>query len=282
MVCAQVRPPRGPSVRAAVERGRVLSEGELEWISLPESSSGARMPPFAAGQLLERELGVEVVVEYACRHRTLLRMQSELLGAHALGLRNLLLITGPPLTMGEHPDALADVEVDSIGLTNMVGRLNLGLDVGGNPLGETTRFLVGVKLDPYAVDLEHELRRFEWKVEAGAEVAITPPVLDPETFERFLGEIAHCRIPVIASVPLLTDFRGAERLRRDVGPTGVPRALLERLRQAEAQGDEAKVGLEISAGVARALRKHVQGVQLVAASGAEPGLLALARSIQAD
>jgi homocysteine S-methyltransferase len=277
-VCAQVRPPRGPRTQRAVNRARLLADGGVGCISVPEAGGASRMPTFAAGLILERELEIEVLVEYACRHRTLLRMQSELIGAHALGLRNLLLVTGPPLTMGEHPDALADVEVDSIGLTNMVHRLNQGLDVGGNPLGEATSFLIGIKLDPYAVDLEHEIRRFEWKVGAGAEVAITPPVLDVEAFKRFLDEIAHCRIPVIASVPLLSDFRGAERLRRQVGPTGVPRPLLDRLRQAEAAGQEAQVGLEISMETARALREHVQGVQVVGKGGEEAALLQLAQA----
>lgn len=269
---AQVLPPRGCNPTGTLERVRQLREGGVELVSFPEGLGGARMPSLAIAQLCQREVGVEAVVEFACRQRTLLRMQSELLGAHALGLRNLLLVTGPPPSLGQ-PETQGALDVDSIGLTNMVQRLNQGLDVGGNPLGDATSFVIGVHLDPYAIDLELEVRRFEWKVEAGAQFAVTPPILDVEAFGRFLARIGHCRIPVIASVSQLASYRDAERVRRETGPSGVPKEVLERLREAERVGREAEVGLEIARATIAGLKGLAQGIQLISdPKGTSPSL----------
>ena len=272
----QVLPPRGCNPGPTLEWVRGLKADGVELVAFPEGMGGARMPPLAIAQLCQREAGVEVLVEYACRQRTLLRMQSEMLGAHALGQRNLLLVTGPPPAVGV-PEPHGAQEVDSIGLTNMVRRLNQGLDVGGNPLGDATSFVIGVHLDPWAIDVAHEVRRFEWKVDAGAEFAVTPPVLDVEGLSLFLRRIDHCRIPVIATVAPLQSYRDAERLRREYGPAGVPREVLDRLRDAEREGREAEVGLEIARKTMEALRGMTQGVQIITdGKGAGPALELLA------
>ena len=274
----QVLPPRGCSPAGTLERVRELQAGGVDLVSFPEGLGGARMPPLAIAHICQRELGVEALVEYGCRQRTLLRMQSELLGAHALGQRNLVLVTGPPPSLAS-PETQGAIEVDSIGLTNMVRRLNQGLDVGGNPLGDATSFVIAVHLDPYAIDLDLEVRRFEWKVDAGAELAITPPVLDVEAFARFLGRIAHCRIPVIASVSPLQSYRDAERIRRETGPEGVPQRVLDRLRDAEREGREAEVGQEIARATIAALRPLVQGVQVVTDHRSAKAALDLVREL---
>lgn len=262
-LCVQVRPPRGHDVEASLRAVRELKAGGVEILTLPEGRGGARMPPIAMAAICQREADVETLVGYACRSRTLLRMQSELLGAYALGLRNLLLVTGDPPTLGDFPDTRAGLEVDSIGLTNMVGRLNLGLDVGGSPIGGPTSFLIGVHFDPFAIDTEEETRRCEWKVDAGAEVAMLPPILDAEAFDRFLGRTEHCRIPLIATVPLLTSYRAAETIRRRTGQTDVPDEVLGRLRRAEREGKEDEVGLAVTLETVETLRPKVQGLQVV-------------------
>jgi homocysteine S-methyltransferase len=159
-------------------------------------------------------------------------MLSDLLGASALGLRNLLLITGDPPKMGPYPDATAVFDIDAIGLTNLVSKLNRGLDPGANPIGEPTRFVVGVGVNPAALDAAHELKRFHWKVEAGAEYAITQPVFDPEQLERFLASIDDVRIPVIAGIWPLVSARNAEFLANEVPGVTVPQKVLDRMRRA--------------------------------------------------
>ncbi|MBL4848817.1 MAG: bifunctional homocysteine S-methyltransferase/methylenetetrahydrofolate reductase [Planctomycetes bacterium] len=261
-ICVQVRAPIGPDVGPTVKRFRELKEAGVELVSVIAGRGGARMAPFAVAQILQREAGVEAIAELPCRHRTLLGLQSEVLGADALDLHNLILVTGPPVMLGDVPDATADLEVDSIGLTNMVRRLNEGRDVAGQPLGQATSILIGVHLDPFAVDLEHELRRFAWKVEAGANYALTTPVLSAETLIEFLPRIASSKIPIVATVPLITSYRGAERL-RTYGAARPPQALLDRLQRAEREGSEREEGVAIATEAIRALRDHVQGIQLV-------------------
>ena len=179
------------------------------------------------------------MVHYACRDRNLLGMLSDLLGAAAGGVRNLLIVTGDPPKMGPYPDATAVFDIDSIGLTNLVSRLNRGLDPGGNSLGSPTRFVIGVGVNPAAPDLERELRRFAWKVDAGAEFAITQPVFDIEQLDRFLTRVEAFRIPIIAGIWPLVSLRNAEFLANEVPGVSVPDAVLERMRRASDHGKEA-------------------------------------------
>lgn len=266
-VCVQVEAPLGSDPGPALERVRALREGGVELIAVPERIGGTRMAAQAAAYLCQREAGAEALVELSCRQRTLLQLQSEVLAVSALGVRNLVLVTGPPPAIGEYPDATANLEVDSIGLTNMVRRLNQGVDLAGRPLDRPTAIHIGVHLDPFALDLDHEIRRFEWKVDAGAEFALTPPVLDPEALAEFLPRIAHCRIPIVASVPLLRSHRDAERLRRETGAGRGREDDIERLLRAESEGRALEVGIEITRSVLAAIRPLVEGVQLVVHQG---------------
>ncbi|MGE0713246.1 MAG: bifunctional homocysteine S-methyltransferase/methylenetetrahydrofolate reductase [Planctomycetota bacterium] len=278
-LCAQVRSPRGCDPGEVLERVGALQAGGVDLISVAEGRGGARMSPFAIAQICQRQTGIEAVVELACRHRTLLRMQSEVLGAYALGLKNLVAVTGPPLVLGEYPDATADFEVDSIGLTNMVHRLNEGRDVAGQSIGAATSIHLGVHLDPFAIDPGYEVRRFEWKVEAGAEYALTPPVVDVEDFTTFLPKVAHCRIPILATVPLITSYRELERLRQH-GAGKASQELLDRLLRAEREGRELEVGLAIAVETAKALRPHVDGLQLVAPKERLADVLEVAKAVR--
>ncbi|HUK63602.1 MAG TPA: methylenetetrahydrofolate reductase, partial [Dongiaceae bacterium] len=198
-----------------------------------------------------------------------LSMLSDLLGAAAHRLHNLLVITGDPPKMGPYPDATAVFDIDSIGLTNLVHRLNHGLDPGGNPIGAPTAFVIGVGANPAAVDLERELKRFAWKVEAGAEFAITQPVFDADQLETFLRRIEGARIPVVAGLWPLVSLRNAEFLANEVPGVSVPAEVLARMRRAQSRGKEAALaeGVAIAREMLERLRPMVRGVQVSAPFG---------------
>jgi homocysteine S-methyltransferase len=194
-------------------------------------------------------------------------MLSDLLGAHAAGLRNILIITGDPPKMGPYPEATAVFDIDSIGLVNMVNRLNNGLDIGGNPIGRPTQFYIGVGVNPCAVDLDHELRRFEWKVEAGAEYAITQPTFDVEQLRNFLKRIERWRIPVIAGIWPLVSYRNAEFLANEVPGVVVPQAVLDRMHRFSDKDRVRQEGLAIARETLLEVLDFVQGVQVSAPFG---------------
>jgi homocysteine S-methyltransferase len=227
------------------------------------------MGALLSGLLIQRELGMEPVVHYACRDRNLLGMLSDLLGAAASGLRNLLIVTGDPPKMGPYPDATAVFDIDSIGLTNLVSRLNHGLDPGGNALGGNTKFVIGVGVNPAAVDPEREYKRFAWKAEAGAEFAMTQPVFDLEQLDRFLKRVEPLGIPIIAGIWPLVSLRNAEFLANEVPGVTVPQPILDRMRAASAKGkDEAlQEGVQIAREMLAAVRPRVRGVQVAAPMG---------------
>ena len=175
----ELLPPRGFQTEQVVERARRLKIGGVDVVNIPDGQrAGARISALSLAVLIEQQAGIETLLHYACRDRNLLGIQSDLLGAHAMGLRNLLLVTGDPGRVGDYPDATAVFDVDSIGLTNVVSRLNHGCDVGGQAIGAPTGFHIGVSVNPAASNLDEELRRFEYKVEAGAEFVVTRPIFD--------------------------------------------------------------------------------------------------------
>jgi 5,10-methylenetetrahydrofolate reductase len=199
-------------------------------------------------------------------------MLSDLLGAAAHGLHNLLLVTGDPPKMGPYPDATAVFDIDSIGLTNLVFRLNHGLDPGGNPIGEPTAFVIGVGVNPAALDPERELKRFAWKVDAGAEFAITQPVFDPAQLEGFLRRVEGFRIPIVAGLWPLVSLRNAEFLANEVPGVSVPADILDRMGRAQARGKEAALaeGVAIAREMLERVRPLVQGAQVSAPFGRVP------------
>jgi homocysteine S-methyltransferase len=223
-----------------------------------------------AALIIHRELGIETVFHYTCRDRNMLGMLSDLLGAAAGGLRNVLIVTGDPPAMGPYPDSTAVFDIDSIGLTNLIRRLNQGLDPGGNSIGEPTRYVVGVALNQGA-ESDRELERFAWKVGAGADFAVTQPVFDAIQLERFLSR-TRSPIPVIAGIWPLTSLRNAEFLANEVPGISVPAEVLERMRVASVRGKEAALteGVAIAREMLGAVRSRVQGVQVSAPLGRVP------------
>ena len=263
VLAVEMLPPKGHDSAPALDYARVLKIRGVDVVTIPDGPRGsARMSALSLSVLVQQQAGIEPVLQYACRDRHLLGMQSDLLGAHAVGLRNLLLFTGDPRKIGDYSDATVVIDVDSIGLTNAVSRLNRGCDVGGQAIGPPTAFHIGVVANPSAPDLDEEIRRFEYKVEAGAEFALTPPVFDTEALRRFLSRTRHVRIPLIAMVRPFDSLRHAEYLANEVPNVQVPPVLLERMRQAGSVEAEAATGVEIAREIALDVRDIAQGLQV--------------------
>ncbi|HJX90772.1 MAG TPA: bifunctional homocysteine S-methyltransferase/methylenetetrahydrofolate reductase [Pyrinomonadaceae bacterium] len=266
----EVLPPKGVDSKKTLDSIRLLKDAGVDGVNIPDGARAqSRMSALATAVLVEQQIGIESVLHYCCRDRNLLGMMSDLLGAAALGLRNILVITGDPPKMGPYPDATAVFDIDSIGLTNMVNKLNHGLDLGDNPIGEPTAFCIGVGVNPGAINLDEEIKRFEWKVEAGAQYAITQPVFDTDQLRDFLSRIEHIRIPVIAGIWPLVSYRNAEFLHNEVPGVRVTASIMERMKEAsniskEAGRDE---GLKIARESLMEVRDVIQGIQVSAPFG---------------
>ena len=281
VVTAELTPPRGFDAGATIARARTLAGQGIDAVTIPDGSRvGARMSGLSLAVLIEQQAGIETVLHYSCRDRNLLGIQSDLLGAHAMGLRNLLLVTGDPGRVGDYPDATAVFDVDSIGLTNVVSRLNHGCDIGGQPIGQPTGFHIGVSVNPTASNLDDELRRFNYKLEAGAEFAQTHPVFDLASFERFLGQVAGVRIPLVAGVLVFDSLRHAEFMANEVPGIVVPDELLQRMREAEGRGGAVAEGIAIARELAAGLRRLVAGVQISTSSGNLDALAAVSDGLR--
>jgi methionine synthase I (cobalamin-dependent)/5,10-methylenetetrahydrofolate reductase len=266
----EIVPPRGVDASKMLRDTAALRTAGVDAVNVPDGPRAqSRMGALLTSLLIEQQVGIETVTHYCCRDRNLLGMLSDLLGASAVGLRNILLITGDPPKMGPYPNATAVFDIDAIGLTNLVNQLNRGLDPGGNAIGQPTRFAIGVGVNPAALDPAHELKRFEWKVEAGAEYAITQPVFDVEQLERFLRTIDHTRIPIVAGIWPLVSLRNAEFLANEVPGVVVPETIIERMRAASAKSKEHGVaeGIAIAREMLERVRPLVQGVQVSAPFG---------------
>ena len=259
----EIVPPRGWNPAKALAAAAALEKAGVDAINIPDGPrASSRMSPLALAISIERETGMESLLHYCCRDRNLLGMQSDLLGAYSLGIRNILVITGDPPKLGDYPHATGVFDVDAIGLLRMVQLLNRGTDIGGNTFRNPTGFLIGVGVNPQAPEPAHEIERFHRKVESGAEFAITQPVFDPQTLLGFLESISSFRIPVIAGIWPLTSLRNAEFLRSEVPGVSIPERVMERMRDAEGRGEAGEEGIRIARECLSAVKAHVEGVQV--------------------
>jgi methionine synthase I (cobalamin-dependent)/5,10-methylenetetrahydrofolate reductase len=264
VLTAELRPPVGHGAAGVIAHAAELKSSGVDVLLVPDGPRGARMSSLALAVLVQQQAGIEVVLQYSCRERTLLGMESDLLGAHALGIRNLMLVTGDVRPVGDYADATVVFEVDSVGLTNAVRRLNQGLDIGGQPIGAATGFHIGVQVNPGADDAEEQLRRIEYKVEAGAEFAITTPIFDIKAFERFLPRLESAHLPIIATIWPFDSAEHAEFMANEVPDTRVPPEVVERLRRAGDGEAAAAEGVAIACEVASAVRASVHGLHIAA------------------
>ena len=263
----EIVPPKGIDIGKEVEGARFLKSVGVDAVNIPDSPrASARMSNQALSLLIQREVGIDAILHYTCRDRNVLCIQSDLLGAAAVGIKNLICITGDPPKMGNYPDATAVFDVDAIGLVNIAHNLNRGLDIGGNPIGTGTGFVIGVGANPGLTDLDEEIRRFEYKVEAGAEYAVTQPVFDLRLLETFLRRIEHCHIPVIAGIWPLVSVRNAEFMKNELR-VSVPDAILERMSRAQTPEAARAEGVAIAREMLIAARQTVQGAQISAPAG---------------
>ena len=263
----EIVPPKGVDFRKEVEGARYLKAAGIDAINIPDSPrASARMSNMALCLLVQQQAGIETVLHFTCRDRNVLSMQSELLGAYTTGLHNLICITGDPPKLGNYPDATAVFDVDAIGLVNIVRNLNHGLDVGGNPIGSGTKFMIGVGANPGIVNIDEEVRRFEYKVEAGADYAVTQPVFDVALLEQFLRRVDHHRIPVLAGIWPLTSVRNAEFMKNELR-VSVPDAIIDRMARAPNAEAARAEGILIAREMLHKVRGLVQGAQVAAPLG---------------
>jgi len=265
----EIVPPKGIDIAKEVEGARFLKSVGVDAVNIPDSPrASARMSNQALSLLIQREVGLDAILHYTCRDRNVLCIQSDLLGAAAVGIKNLICITGDPPKMGNYPDATAVFDVDAIGLVNIVHNLNRGLDLGGNPIGAGTGFVIGVGANPGLTDLDEEIRRFEYKVQAGAEYVVTQPVFDLRLLENFLKRIekANCRIPVVAGIWPLISVRNAEFMKNELR-VSVPDAILERMARAQTPELARAEGVAIAREMLIAAKQMAQGAQISAPQG---------------
>src|SRR6202453_2007893 len=263
----EIVPPKGVDCVKEIEGARLLAGLGVHAINVPDSPrASARMSAQSLCIQIQQHTGIETVLHYTCRDRNILSIQSDLLGASSIGLRNILCLTGDPPKLGNYPDATAVFDVDAIGLVNIVRRLNHGLDIGANSIGASTNLTIAVAANPGVPDIENELRRFKYKVEAGAEYAITQPVFDLRLLKNFLERIKDFRIPVIAGIWPLTSLRNAEFIKNDLR-VSMPEEILLRMAQTDSPDAARREGVLIAQEMLEAVGPLVQGVQVSAPFG---------------
>lgn len=266
----ELLPPNGTNADKVIEQSAFLKGKGIDAINIPDGPrASSRLSAMITAIMIEQKTGIETVLHYCCRDRNLVSMQSDMLGIHAIGLRNVLLITGDPPKLGNFPDATGVFDVDAIGLTNMVHKLNGGLDLGGNNIGTPTALSIGVGVNPVHRDFEYEMNRFKWKVKAGATWAITQPVFDLSTLYRFLEYIEkeNIKIPIIAGIWPLTSYRNALFMNNEVPGVVIPPSIIEKMSNFESPEDSRKAGVEIANQMVNKIYKDVNGIQVSAPFG---------------
>jgi homocysteine S-methyltransferase len=264
VVSVELDPPKGADPGQILDRAQYCKENEVDVINVADGPrASARMSAQSLCVLLQGKVGIDTILHYTCRDRNLLGIQSDLLGAYALGLRNILAITGDPPKLGDYPDATAVYDVDSIGLIRIMDHLDHGCDLAGNLIGPALGIHIGCGADPSKPDLEKEVRRLEEKVAAGAEYIMTQPVYDPRTVERFLGLVRHLKTPILVGILPLYSHRNAEFLHNEVPGMRIPDEIRERMRKAGAGEPAQREGVAIARDALAAARERAQGAYVM-------------------
>lgn len=264
VVSVEVNPPVGLDPSRAIAAAKMLTDGGVDVVNIADGARAqARMSNLALAARMQMELGIETLVHVCGRDRNLLGQVAHLLGAHALGVRNLVVITGDPPKMGDFPDATAVYDLDSIGILRMASRLNRGVDPGGKPLGAATSFFLATGAEPAALNYDREITRLRHKVAAGAELVMTQPVYDPAVLDRFLADVAPLHVPVLVGVLPLASHRNAEFLHNEVPGMQIPESIRERMRKAGSGPAARKEGVRIAREMLEAVRDRVAGAYVM-------------------
>lgn len=264
----EITPPRGCDPTKVIEAARLLKQHGVDAVNIPDGPrASARMGPQMLAVILEREIGMETIMHYCCRDRNVIGMQSDLLGAAAAGLKNILAITGDPPKLGHYPNATAVFDVDAIGLVKIINKLNHGLDLANNDIYNTTRYFIGVGVNPVATNYELELTRFYRKVEAGAEFAVTQPVFDIDRLHTFLDDIDDISIPIQVGIWPLASYRNAEFLNSEIPEISIPVHILERMKKITDKEEAKLEGVAIARETLDAIKERIHGVQVSAPFG---------------
>ena len=264
VVSCELSSPGGTNPQKTLEAARRVRDGGIDVINIADGPRAtARMGNLALCHLLQRDAEIETILHVCCRDRNLLGLLSHLLGAHALGIRNLVVITGDPPKIGDFPFATPVYDLDSIGLIRVVRDLNRGVDPGGKEIAGQTSFLIATGAEPGALDYDRELRRLEQKIEAGAELIMTQPVYDAKLVERFLDDIEELEVPIMIGILPLASHRNAEFLHHNVPGMQIPQEI--RARMAEVgQGPKARAeGIRIAQEALAAVRERVDGTYIM-------------------
>ncbi len=264
----EITPPKGLDIEPILEKARLCAEMGIDAINIPDGPrASSRLSPLVTAVKIQEAANIEVILHFCCRDRNLIGMQSDILGANAIGLRNMLVITGDPPKMGDYPQATGVFDMDSITLTGVIRNLNRGIDLGGNRFSPPTSLVIGVGANPVAADIEREIEKFRQKVMAGAEFAITQPVFDSQTLFSFLEATEEFKIPVIAGLWPFTSMKNAEFMANEVPGVVVPHELLERMSRAKTQQDGRKIGIEIARELVEQIQDKVAGFAVSAPFG---------------
>lgn len=266
VVSVELDPPKGTAFQKTLEAARACHQAGIDCINIADGPrASARMNPMSMAVILERDIGIETIIHYCCRDRNLLGMQSDLLGANALGLRNVLIITGDPPKLGDYPEAASVFDVDSIGLTKIVRRLNLGMDIAGTPIGKPTSFFQGVGCNPGSLNFEEEMRRLQLKIDAGAEYILTQPVYDPATFEKFLNGYKKFekRPPLLIGICPLASLKNAEFLHNEVPGMQIPDEIMQRMSKPATPEAQREEGIQIAREALKMFKSEVQGTYIM-------------------
>jgi homocysteine S-methyltransferase len=264
----ELLPPRGLNLLDLQEKVRVCADYGIDAVNIPDGPrASSRLSPMATAVKVQQAADIEAILHVCCRDKNIIGMQSDILGAEVMGVKNLLLITGDPPKLGEYPDATAVFDLDSVALARVVHNLNHGLDIAGNELGDKTALTIAVGANPVASDLEREIKRFRQKVEAGAEYAVTQPVFDAEMLFSFIDEIADCKIPIIAGIWPFTSFKNAEFMANEVPGVVVPKVLLDRMSRAKTRQEGKKIGVKIAREMIEQIAGRVAGFAVSAPFG---------------
>ncbi|MDR2345379.1 MAG: bifunctional homocysteine S-methyltransferase/methylenetetrahydrofolate reductase [Planctomycetaceae bacterium] len=269
-ISVEIVPPRGYDLKNIIEKSKELHRHGIDAINLPDGPrASSRVSSIAAASKILSEAHIEPILHFCCRDKNLIGMQADLLGCAALGIRNLLFITGDPPKLGSYPNATGVFDTDSIGICSLQRRLNRGVDLGGQEIVPPTNAVIGVGLDPNSLDRKREIDRFKQKIDAGANFAITQPVFDPEALFRLLDEINNCPIPILAGIWPLASFRNAEFMKNEVPGVTVPDSTMERMEHVakKTKEEQLAVGIEIAKEMISAIKDRVNGIQVAAPFG---------------